>query len=257
MASGFQMSMRVWMPKATSREASAVEQRLLGQEDLVDEVEVGDALRDQAVDLGQQEVEVAAAVLVAEVELGAEGAGVGAAAGGLDLGAGAARRRVEAVVVVGMARDEAVGPCERGMVGEAAGPGAAVGAERAAVAPGGAADRGGLARVGELGDRLLGLAAQHDVGAELGERGAGRRRAVRADRDGSTAAAGQRAQEGRGHAQLGRRAAPEEVGGRGGHHRHVGAKAATASGSAAPRASPSWPSKIAASWPRARSMAAA
>ena len=42
------------------------------QEDLVDEVEILDPLRDQAVDLAEQRREVAAAVFVAEVDLGAE-----------------------------------------------------------------------------------------------------------------------------------------------------------------------------------------
>ena len=96
------------MPNSTGRATSASSSGFCGQEDLVDEVEVFDALRDQAVDLLEQRREVAAAIVVAEIDLGAERAMVGAAARGLDLGAGPLRLAVEAVMVVGWRADPLV-----------------------------------------------------------------------------------------------------------------------------------------------------
>ena len=78
--SGFQRSIRVWTPNTTSRCDQGFQQGTLRQEDLVNEVQVADALRDQVVDLRQQDRQVTAAILVAEVDLGAEAAVVGAAA---------------------------------------------------------------------------------------------------------------------------------------------------------------------------------
>ena len=101
--SGFQRSMRVWMPNWTGRVDERFEQGFLRQEDLVDEVEIARALRDQAVDLGEQRFQFATAVFVAEVDLRAEAATIRTAARRLDLGARIGRLRFEAVMVVVMA----------------------------------------------------------------------------------------------------------------------------------------------------------
>jgi hypothetical protein len=90
------------------------EERLIGQEDLVDEVDVARALRDEPVELCLDGGERPPPVAIAVGRLRAEGAGEGAAARGLELGARAVRLGVEAVVVVIVARDLLVAPGQRG-----------------------------------------------------------------------------------------------------------------------------------------------
>ena len=160
---------------------------LADAEDLVDEVDVVDAASDELIDLGKDLSEVALAVFVTEEGLVAEGAGVGATAGELNLSAvmkviGAVAG--EDVVEVMVALDRKVGVVE--------------GAERAHI--GGAETRGhvddaaGVAPTatgnhlpgmgGELGQSLIGLAAQNDVGAGLLQGSFGRDRAMRTGDDG-------------------------------------------------------------------------
>ena len=73
----------------------------------------------------------------------------------------------------------------------------------------------------QCGHHLLALAAHDHVAAELRERCAGRRRAVRADRHGAAAAPAERGQEPARQAQLRLGAAPEQIGGGRGQHGHV------------------------------------
>ncbi len=75
---------------------------------------------------------------------------------------------------------------------------------------------------GERRDHFLALAAHHDIDAELAQRRAGRCRTVRPDRDGRSAAPVERGEHRARHAQLGRRATPEQVARRRRDHRHVG-----------------------------------
>src|SRR5438270_655423 len=64
-----------------------LEERAIGQEYLVDEIEVADALAAQLVDFAHQGSEVAPAIAVAKIDLGAKAAGIRTAARRLDLGA--------------------------------------------------------------------------------------------------------------------------------------------------------------------------
>src|SRR5690606_19758282 len=75
----------------------------------VDEIEIGDALPDQAVDFLQKRYEIAAAVFVAEI---GQAAIVRTTARGLHLGTRAVRLAVEAVMMVVVARDPFVRPAE-------------------------------------------------------------------------------------------------------------------------------------------------
>lgn len=222
-------------PEADIPRDQRLQKRLLRQEDLVDEVDVGDALRDQPVDLVEDDPEIPAPVGVAEVDLGAERAGVGTAARGLDLGARAVRRGVEPVVVVPVPGDPVIRPAQGRQVGEAAGLGRAGHRDRLAVADreaghGPQGFRAQVGQAGEPGDDLLALAAHDDVAAELVERRTRRRGAVGADRDGGAAPARQGVEEQAGHPQLRRGAAPEQVGGGGRHHGHGGGEGRDAVG---------------------------
>ena len=53
--SGFHRSIRVCTPKCNVRAAQRFQQRTLRQKDLVDEIQVADALGDQAIDFRQQD----------------------------------------------------------------------------------------------------------------------------------------------------------------------------------------------------------
>src|SRR6185312_4971718 len=77
-------------------------------------------------------------------------------------------------------------------------------------------------------EHLVGFAQHGDIAIELGESGAGGGGAVRADgdKDGVGEGGAQLAHPKCGHAQLGLRAAPEEVGGRGGEDDELGIETA-------------------------------
>ena len=204
------------------------EQRPLRQEDLVDEIDVSDALGHEAVDLDQQRVEIALPVFVAEVDLGAERAMVRATPGGLDLGPGADGIAVVTVMVVVMPVDPGRVPPQRRRIGEPAGRRFARDHDAIAVAIG---DRRHVGETGGLGlgthvreprHDLLAFAPHHDVAAELAQRRFGCRRTVWADRDGASAVRPECGQELPRTAQFGRGAAPEQVARRRGHDRHGG-----------------------------------
>ena len=80
-----------------------LEQRRLRQEDLVDEIEIARALRDQPVDLFEKRLEIAPPVAVAIGKLGAERARIGAAARSFHLPAWALGLPLEAMVMMGVA----------------------------------------------------------------------------------------------------------------------------------------------------------
>ena len=155
-------------------------------EDLVDEVDVVDASREEGVDLGEDTCEVTLAVLVAEECFVAEGAGVGATAGELDFGAVMKVIRAvagEDVVQVMVSLDRVVGVVEwteRAHIG-CAKTGCAV-EEALLVAP--AASGNHLPRVcGELWQGLIRFAAEDDIGFRFVECSDGGYRSMRANND--------------------------------------------------------------------------
>ena len=130
------------------------------------------------------------------------------------------------------------------------------GRERAAVHPHPLSVHGAKAREvqalagGEANQGLLALAHDDDVAAELAQRRARRGRAVRADRDRQAADAGQGPQGLRRHPQLRLGAAPEQVGGRGGDHRHLRREVRHRPAQVVQRTDPRrWASSSSTSWP--------
>ena len=197
------------------------EQRPVGQEDLIDEVEVLHALFEQAVDLGQERIEIAPAVAVAKQFLGAERAVVRAASGRFDLRPRAGRRALEPVVVRQMAPHQLVRPGQRGGIDERGRLRAAVDPDAATI-PEGDAGQIVLLALGEARQHLLAFAHDHDVGPELVEHRARRRRAMRADRHQHAGILPHRGRQLLRHTQLGRRTAPEQVSRRRSEHAHIG-----------------------------------
>src|SRR5579883_3633298 len=138
--------------------------------------------------------------------LGAKAAMIGAAAQGLDFRAGAACRRIEAVMMMMMARHGMIGPAQRRQPRHVRRVWAALYDDLAGVAVG---DRGYPMPIRtdgprELDENFLGFSHDHHVCVELGESGAGRGRSMRPDRIGKSARRPDRAQCLLGHAQFGR-----------------------------------------------------
>src|SRR5262249_15597968 len=99
----------------------STQQLFIWQEDLVDEIDVFDALTLKRIDLLQDEVRRSPAIFVAEVLLGAKRAMVRTAARSLHFRARSYRGRIEAMVMMAVAADHLVGPGERRLLHKSCG----------------------------------------------------------------------------------------------------------------------------------------
>src|SRR5688572_28303094 len=85
----------------------------VGQENLIDEIHIFDALGEQSVELGEDDRQGSPAIAVTEILFSTERAVIGAAPRGLDFRAGTPRGSVEAVVVMIVPQDHVAWPLQR------------------------------------------------------------------------------------------------------------------------------------------------
>src|SRR4051812_22676965 len=93
-----------------------MQQFLVRQKDLVDEIDVFDALGLEKLDLFKHGVRGTPPIFVAKVLLGTKRAAIGASARGFDFGSRTDRLCVKAMVVMSMPLDHCVGPCKRRLI---------------------------------------------------------------------------------------------------------------------------------------------
>src|SRR5258706_2105986 len=200
----------------------AAQQLFVRQEDLVDEIDVFDALPGKRVDFLQNEVRRPAAICVAEILLGAKRAMVRAAARSFDFRARSDRLGIEAMMMMAVPTNDLAGPGRRELTDKSRGSGPSD-------YPGGAAfdeaSTGNIAfTAGKLQEDLFAFSHDHKVDAELPQHRPRRRRSVRTDGDQETRMAVQGARQFLRYGEFRRRAAPEQIRRRRRDHGHVGTK---------------------------------
>src|SRR5258706_10175843 len=159
----------------------AAQQLFVRQEDLVDEIDVFDALPLQRVDFLQNEVGRPSAICVAEVLLGAKRAMVRAAARSFDFRARSDRLGIEAMMMMVVTVDHLAGPGERELIHKSRGSGPSDYPDGAAFDE---ASAGNVAfTAGKLQEDLFAFSHDHEVDVELAQRRPWCRRSVRTDGD--------------------------------------------------------------------------